>query len=242
MNQDRTTGTPRRLPVQKRSLERFERLLDACAELLDEVGYSALTTKEVARRAGVPIGTLYQFFSDREGLVGALAARNLESFLGRVTERLEREAPDGVAGMVEVTVDEFVAMRRTITGFGVVDFGAVGHDHTLEPGRDNNTAVAGQLRALTASLTGVEDDAELELALRVALECADGVLQLAFRSDPQGDPQLIAECKRVLNCYLSDRLRIVTGRQQGLQRMDLTRQTSTAPSADMAAEHRNSEL
>ncbi|MGW6288248.1 TetR/AcrR family transcriptional regulator [Streptomyces sp. NPDC055107] len=206
MNQDRTTGTPRRLPVQKRSLERFERLLDACAELLDEVGYSALTTKEVARRAGVPIGTLYQFFSDREGLVGALAARNLESFLGRVTERLEREAPDGVAGMVEVTVDEFVAMRRTITGFGVVDFGAVGHDHTLEPGRDNNTAVAGQLRALTASLTGVEDDADLELALRVALECADGVLQLAFRSDPQGDPQLIAECKRVLNCYLSDRL------------------------------------
>ncbi|MFD5342459.1 TetR/AcrR family transcriptional regulator [Streptomyces anulatus] len=214
MNQDRTTGTPRRLPVQKRSLERFERLLDACAELLDEVGYSGLTTKEVARRAEVPIGTLYQFFSDREGLVGALAARNLESFLGRVTERLEREAPDGVAGMVEVTVDEFVAMRRTITGFGVVDFGAAGQDHTLEPGRDNNTAVAGQLRALTASLTGVEDDAELELALRVALECADGVLQLAFRTHPQGDPQLIAECKHVLNSYLNDRLRMLPLRQQ----------------------------
>ncbi|MFI5739851.1 TetR family transcriptional regulator [Streptomyces anulatus] len=214
MNQDRTTGTPRRLPVQKRSLERFERLLDACAELLDEVGYSALTTKEVARRADVPIGTLYQFFSDREGLVGALAARNLESFLGRVTERLEREAPDGIAGMVEVTVDEFVAMRRTITGFGVVDFGAAGKDHTLEPGRDNNTAVAGQLRALTASLTGVEDDAELELALRVALECADGVLQLAFRTHPQGDSQLIAECKRVLNSYLNDRLQALTLRQQ----------------------------
>ncbi|MFE3675657.1 TetR family transcriptional regulator [Streptomyces griseus] len=213
MNQDRTTGTRRRLPVQKRSLERFERLLDACAELLDEVGYSALTTKEVARRAEVPIGTLYQFFSDREGLVGALATRNLESFLGRVTERLEREAPDGIAGLVEVTVDEFVAMRRTITGFGVVDFGAAGQDHTLEPGRDNNSAVAGRLRALTASLTGVEDDTELELALRVALECADGVLQLAFRTHPKGDPQLIAECKRVLNSYLNGRLRMASPRR-----------------------------
>ncbi|MFE3770453.1 TetR/AcrR family transcriptional regulator [Streptomyces sp. NPDC057579] len=214
MNQDRTAGTPRRLPVQKRSVVRFERLLDACAELLDEVGYAALTTKEVARRAEVPIGTLYQFFSDREGLIGALAARNLESFLERVADRLEREAPDGISGVVEVTVDEFVAMRRTITGFGVVDFGAVGQDHILQPPLDNNTAVAGRLRALTASLTGVPDNAELDIAVRVALECADGVLQLAFRTDPQGDPQLIAECKHVLNSYLSDRIRLLASSQR----------------------------
>ncbi|MET8745254.1 TetR/AcrR family transcriptional regulator [Streptomyces sp. NPDC004728] len=207
MNQDRTAGTLRRLPVQKRSAERFERLLDACAELLDEVGYAGLTTKEVARRAEVPIGTLYQFFSDREGLIGALAARNLESFLGRVADRLEQEKPEGISGIVDVTVDEFVTMRRTITGFGVVDFGAVGQDHILEPTLDNNTAVAGRLRSLTASLTGVQDDAEFEIAVRVALECADSVLQLAFRIDPQGDAQLIAECKRVLNSYLNDRRR-----------------------------------
>lgn len=209
MNQDRTAGTPRRRPVQKRSIERFERLLDACAALLDEAGYAALTTKEVARRAEVPIGTLYQFFSDREELIGALAARNLESYLERVADRLEHEAPDGIPGLVEVAVDEFVAMRRTVTGFGVVDFGAAGQDHILEPTVDNNTAVAGRLRALTASLTGVRDDAELEIAVRVALECADGVLQLAFRTDPQGDPLLVAECKRVLNSYLNDRIRLL---------------------------------
>ncbi|MCX4844595.1 TetR/AcrR family transcriptional regulator [Streptomyces sp. NBC_00893] len=207
MNQDRNAGTLRRLPVQKRSAERFERLLDACAELLDEVGYAALTTKEVARRADVPIGTLYQFFSDKEGLIGALAVRNLESFMARVAGRLEREEPEGIPGVVEVTVDEFVIMRRTIAGFGVVDFGAVGQDHVLEPTLDNNTAVAGRLRSLTASLTGGQDDAELDFAVRVALECADSVLKLAFATDPQGDARLIAECKRVLNSYLNDRLR-----------------------------------
>ncbi|MET9468456.1 TetR family transcriptional regulator [Streptomyces sp. NPDC006544] len=212
MNQDRPSGTLRRRPVQKRSVERFERLLDACAELLDEVGYAALTTKEVARRAEVPIGTLYQFFSDQEGLIGALAARNLEAFLERVAVRLEREKPEGISGVVEVAVEEYVAMRRTITGFGVVDFGAVGRDHTLDPALDNNTAVAGRLRSLTASLSGVQDDAELEIAVRVALECADGVLRLAFRTDPQGDPQLIAECKRVLNSYLDDRMRSLATR------------------------------
>ncbi|MGW6688707.1 TetR family transcriptional regulator [Streptomyces sp. NPDC054961] len=213
MNQDRPPGTLRRRPVQKRSVERFERLLDACAELLDEVGYAGLTTKEVARRAEVPIGTLYQFFSDQEGLVGALAARNLEAFLERVAVRLEREEPEGISDVVEVAVEEYVAMRRTITGFGVVDFGAVGRDHTLDPALDNNTAVAGRLRSLTASLSGVQDDAELDIATRVALECADGVLRLAFRTDPQGDPQLIAECKRVLNSYLNDRIRSLATRR-----------------------------
>ena len=57
-------------------------MLDECALLLDEVGYEALTTKEVARRAEVPIGTFYQFFPDKQGLVRALALRNLEAFLG----------------------------------------------------------------------------------------------------------------------------------------------------------------
>ncbi|MFD3517614.1 TetR/AcrR family transcriptional regulator [Streptomyces sp. NPDC058657] len=236
MNPDRTAGTPRRRPVQKRSIERFERLLDACAELLDEAGYAALTTKEVARRAGVPIGTLYQFFSDRQGLTGALAARNLESYLERVADRLEREAPGGVAGLVEVAVDEFVAMRRTVTGFGVVDFGAAGQDHLLEPDRDNNTAVAGRLRALTASLTGVQDDADLEIAVRVALECADGVLRLAFRTDPEGDPQLIAECKRVLDSYLTARIPYLTGRQLKRRGADPALRPRTAPGTDVAAE------
>lgn len=184
--------------------------MDACAELLDEVGYVALTTKEVARRAEVPIGTLYQFFSDKEGLIGALAARNLDAFLERVSARLESEMPEDVSGIVEVTVDEFVTMRRTITGFGVVDFGAEGRDHTLDPALDNNTAVAGRLRGLTATLTGARDDAELEIVVRVALECADSVLKLAFLTDSQGDPRLIAECKRVLNSYLNDRIRSLT--------------------------------
>ena len=66
----------RRRPAQRRSLKRVERMLDECALLLDEVGYDALTTKEVARRAGVPIGTFYQFFSDKQGLVRALGLRS----------------------------------------------------------------------------------------------------------------------------------------------------------------------
>src|SRR5436853_3070551 len=80
-------GSVRRKPVQRRSVERFERMLDACAELLDDVGYDAMTTSEVARRAGVPIGTLYQFFDGKHALARALAERNLDTFLDRLHAR-----------------------------------------------------------------------------------------------------------------------------------------------------------
>ncbi|MFI6444607.1 TetR/AcrR family transcriptional regulator [Kitasatospora sp. NPDC050543] len=208
-------GPARRRPVQQRSQERFERILDACAELLDEVGTAALTTKEVARRARVPIGTLYQFFSGKESLLAALAGRNLDRYLDRLDRRLTAEAPPGVAGFVDLAVEEFIAMKRAVPGFGQVDFGLAGgapaglqdDEHLLDTRLDNNTAVALRLQALGgAELLACADPAALTLALRVCLESADAVLKLAFHADPDGDPTLIAECKRMLRCYLADQL------------------------------------
>ncbi|MFB7667413.1 TetR family transcriptional regulator [Kitasatospora sp. NPDC056138] len=201
----------RRRPVQQRSLERYERLLDNCAHLLDEVGAGALTTKEVAQRAQVPIGTLYQFFSGKESLLAALAERNLDRFLDRLARRLDAESPQGVAGFVDLAVEEFVAMKRAVPGFCHVDFGLVeqlpeGVDddlHLLDTDLDNNAAVALRLQTLAG---GLFDTPGFPVALRVAMECADAVLKLAFRNDPDGDPALIAETKRLLRCYLADHL------------------------------------
>lgn len=86
----------RRAPVQRRSAERLTRILDACADLLDEVGYDALSTRAVAQRAGVPIGSVYRFFGNKRAMADALAQRNLEHYADRVTHRL-RET-DGERG------------------------------------------------------------------------------------------------------------------------------------------------
>ncbi|GAA3441752.1 TetR/AcrR family transcriptional regulator [Planomonospora venezuelensis] len=209
-------GTLRRRPAQRRSVERVERMLDECAKLLDEVGYEALTTKEVARRAEVPIGTFYQFFPDKHGLVRALALRNLEAFLDRITTRLSTDEPSGWIDLADLAIDEFVAMKRSTPGFGVVDFGEVlaapggpalkGTDRMLDAALENNIVVADRLRAVTVELLGAPADPALDRALVVAVEAADAVLKLAFRTLPEGDPELIAECKRLVRRYLSDHL------------------------------------
>ncbi|ETK31764.1 TetR family transcriptional regulator [Microbispora sp. ATCC PTA-5024] len=191
-------------------------MLDECARLLDEVGYEGLTTKEVARRAEVPIGTFYQFFSDKQALVRALALRNLDAFLDRVATRLAAEPLSGWAGAVDLGIDEFVRMKRTTPGFGVVDFGEVlaapggpalpGTQRMLDEALENNVVVADRLRTLMVDLLGVRPDDGLARAFVVAVEAADAVLKLAFRAHPDGDPDLIAECKRLVRRYLSGHL------------------------------------
>lgn len=191
----------RRAPVQRRSAERLTRILDACAELLDEVGYDALSTRTVALRAGVPIGSVYRFFGNKRQMADALAQRNLERYTERVVERLkEARAGDWRAAM-DAVLDEYLAMKRTAPGFSLVDFGnqiPVG-SRQAEP----NTRVADRLIGLLSAFLDRSPDESLHRVFLVAVESADSLVQLAFRLDPQGDEAIIAETRELLRAYLA---------------------------------------
>jgi AcrR family transcriptional regulator len=188
-------GGLRRVPVQRRSTERLVRILDACARELDEVGYERLSTRAVAARAGVPIGSVYRFFSDKRAMTDALAHRNLDDFLDRAAARLAEPATGADWGSaVDVLVGEYTAMKRTAPGFALVDFGVPG---------ETNEDLADRLPALLGDrLAADPSDPRLRLALVIAVEVADAALQLAFRTAPSGDPQIIAETKLLLRAYL----------------------------------------
>ncbi|QGU08142.1 Transcriptional regulator, TetR family [Corynebacterium occultum] len=74
---------PRRRPAQQRSRERFNRILAAARSVLVDLGFESFTFDEVARRAEVPIGTLYQFFANKYVLICELdrvdTAENVEA-------------------------------------------------------------------------------------------------------------------------------------------------------------------
>ncbi|ATQ40974.1 TetR/AcrR family transcriptional regulator [Caulobacter mirabilis] len=71
---DQTDG-PGRKPVQQRSRERLERIVTAAADLIAADGSDQLKMSEVAARAGVSIGSLYQYFPDKASILRTLAER-----------------------------------------------------------------------------------------------------------------------------------------------------------------------
>ncbi|MGH3387802.1 MAG: TetR/AcrR family transcriptional regulator [Actinomadura sp.] len=198
------TATPlRRRPAQRRSAERVQRMLDACAEILDEAGYDGLSTTRIAQRAGVAIGSVYQFFPDKRAVAQALALRNLELFGERVSRRIEVSAFPHWSDSVGAIIEIFVDMHRTVPGFRVLRFGDVADVHLLDASADNNSVVADRLRAMVVTIFGVADTPELARAFTIAVEAGDAVLKMAFRRDAAGDPEIVAEAERLIHGYLA---------------------------------------
>lgn len=70
------SSPPRRRAVQARSRETVERIVNAAAGLIAERGPDAVTMTEIAQRAGVAMGSLYQYFPDKAGVMAALFERH----------------------------------------------------------------------------------------------------------------------------------------------------------------------
>ena len=68
---------PRRKPVQRRSTATVEAIIEAAAQVFARHGYAAGTTNRIAERAGVSIGTLYQYFPNKDAILLALTERHL---------------------------------------------------------------------------------------------------------------------------------------------------------------------
>jgi AcrR family transcriptional regulator len=193
--------------VQERSAARVQRMLDAAAALLDEVGYEATTTSLIAARAGVSVGSLDQFFPDRRAVLQALAVRSFERFAGVLSERIEAAPLHSWQDAVDVVIDVYVEFTRSEPAAQVLSFGGPVDRHMLDPEDDNNAVVA---QALGDVLRSVRPDLptgpSLDLALRVAVEAGDGVLDLAFRTHPAGDAAVVEQAKRLIKAYLASYL------------------------------------
>lgn len=103
---------PRRRPAQARSRERFERILQAARAVLVDVGFESFTVDEVAHRAGVPIGTLYQYFANKYVLVCELDRQDTAASRAEI-ERFSRRAPDVQwPDVLDETIDHLARMWR----------------------------------------------------------------------------------------------------------------------------------
>ncbi|WP_026259119.1 TetR/AcrR family transcriptional regulator [Uliginosibacterium gangwonense] len=123
MSRSRLTTNPRKTPVQARSRATVDAIIQAATYILTEVGWEGLTTNAVAERAGVNIGSLYQFFPNKEAVIAELQRRHavatrteLHKTLGLLPKQPSlREALTVISEMLIVEHRVAPAVHKAIT-------------------------------------------------------------------------------------------------------------------------------
>jgi AcrR family transcriptional regulator len=109
----RTASQPRRQPRQMRSRTTFDAILEAAAQILVKAGSVAFNTNDVAAKAGVSIGTLYQYFPDKESLVAELKRRNTQELARSVHEIFDGAGDRSMAETMRAAIRALIA-RHTL--------------------------------------------------------------------------------------------------------------------------------
>lgn len=107
---------PRRTPRQARSQALVEAILEATARVLAQRGYAGTNTNLVAERAGVSVGSVYQYFPNKDSLVTALHERHAAQMYRAIDNVLAARQPRSLRGHVEAMVHALLAAHRVEPG------------------------------------------------------------------------------------------------------------------------------
>ena len=145
---NQTTMKPRKSARQARSAATVEVIVEAAARILETVGLAGFTTNAVAERAGVSVGSLYQYFPNKDAITRALIRRELELLEAAVAAiDIDQAGPSPLTRFINVAIDH--QMRRSaLAQLLEVEEGRLGADDDIDPVRER---VAGTLSAILAS-------------------------------------------------------------------------------------------
>ncbi|MEM7116489.1 MAG: TetR/AcrR family transcriptional regulator [Chloroflexota bacterium] len=195
----------RRIPKQARSKAKVDAIVQAAAEQLQAMGYEGLSTVEVAKQAGVSVGTLYQFFDNKDDLMEAIAEDHVKAM---ETFRSELFSPDAIYVPSDILID------RTIDW--LVDHN-IEHPtfHQIFNGSWNDTAVLanqqGNLGGIVSDIATILrhhapdlPEARIQAGAAVLVYVTKGMLGLLRTAVPAAHPVIVAEIKQMMLTYFND--------------------------------------
>ncbi len=139
----RKPSVPRKKPSQRRSERTVDAILEAAAQVFASESYASGTTDRIAERAGVSVGTVYQYFPDKDAILSVLMRRHLEhvtSFLSDLVEQVRSSAmPLGVAlqRILRAVAEEQESgggLHRAVAAVGTIPADVVAYSETLHAG------------------------------------------------------------------------------------------------------------
>ena len=194
---------PRRRPSQERSRDRVERILDATAALLGDTPVDKITTAAIAEEAGVPIGSVYQYFPNKLAVLAELARRVMERVDLKTATLLAEDFgllpwDQAIDRAIDATMQGYAAqpgyLQLLLSIRPTPEFRLITDE--------SNERVAAML-ARHPALRAVIPADRIELVTRAAIQAANALQDWALSADdPDLANRIIREMKTLLKGYL----------------------------------------
>jgi AcrR family transcriptional regulator len=188
---------------QARGQRRIEQILDSAAQVFAEVGFEAASTNAIAARADVPIGSLYQFFPNKEAIAEALAdrftrrLRDTQAVFGPEIESLPLDE------LIDHVIDPLVDFHVAHPGFQALFTGSLVSPRLAAAVDAFLAAVVGRAEAMLAvRAPGLSPERRARCA-RVSVEIVRAMLPLIVASDPAERDAVVVELKAAERGYLA---------------------------------------
>jgi AcrR family transcriptional regulator len=148
---------PRKSPVQARSAATVEAILEATIQVLLSMGKERLTTTRVAFRAGVSVGTLYQYFPNKRALLQAALKRHLDEVTNAVERVAREQRGNTLEQMATAVITAFLNAKmqdaKTSVALYSVSSDVDGAKMAQRAGLRANKAIIGMLASASEPLT-----------------------------------------------------------------------------------------
>jgi len=193
------TNAVRRQPTQARARARVEKILAAATELIEMTGTDQLRMSEIAERAGVPIGSLYQYFPDKASIVLTLAERIMLRVREGIRANLEgvksgADAMERLDGLLQGYYEMFLVEPVTRDIWSGTQSDKTLQDMDIEDSRQNAQALVAALKHLIPR----RELARAETLCFLLMQLTGAAVRLAIAVDRKEGDRLMAEYRRMM--------------------------------------------
>lgn len=194
-------GGLRRVPKQERARRRIERILDTAEAVFVEAGYDNASTNQIAERAGTSIGSLYDFFPNKQAIAQALAERYIAQ-VGAVYDRSMVNDPESKGEqLIDAVVDALATLWQRHAGVVPLLRGALGAPELIEAGERLRVAFVERIDAVLADRRPDVPDGRRRQVAETDFDITRALLE-RVRAEPQHRrTAVLRELKTVLISY-----------------------------------------
>lgn len=189
----------RRSPQQARAAQRRAKFLEVAARLIGEQGYEAVTMMLIAKEAVASIGTLYDYFPDKQSVALALLSEYVEQADAHWAAVLSGARAMSESELSEVFIEGLLAFVRAHPAYLPLLTAPIGYSRTAEARQPLRRTIADALRKTKPSIT--PDRAFL--SAQVIVQLMKGMLAVYKQVAAKDEHSITAEFKALMLAYVT---------------------------------------